>query len=277
VTKTRNKNYYLTNLDKCHAHSHPELANRNPEELFQLDFVERYKSLHKDLLWRVIRVHGTLFTLEQLIQFPFDLLYAPSEMEFWRLVIGNFVDIGILHLHGLAIDEGREVHSLESFKNMIAKASWLGPDKLELFKQILRERKFDESVKSIAKRVKQIRNSRIAHRLVDTQTRLPKKGLSGVKLEELWDLFEAAHSLFGALSFGSAYVTLAGDLTPSTVGGEPTRTCLDGILDAVLRDSFFVNEPERRAKSWAQHRKHRKPERLGVMNELRKRIGLPEA
>ena len=277
MTETRNMNYYLTNLAKCDAQSHPELANLNPEELFQVGFVERYKSLHKDLWWRVIRVHGTLLTLEQLHQFPFDLLYAPSEMEFWRLVIENCVDIGILYLHGLAIDQKGDVHTLLSFKREIVKAPWLDSGKLELFMRILRERKFHKSVKSIADRVNKIRNTRIAHRLVDRQTGFPKEGLAGVKLAELWELFDAAHSLFGALSFGTAYVTLAGDMMPSTVGGEPTRTCLDGVLDAVLRDSFFVNEPERMAKWWAKHRKHRTPERLRVMNELRKRIGLPEA
>lgn len=277
MTKTRNKNYYLTNLAKCHAQSHPELANLNPEELFQVGFVERYKSLHKDLLWRVIRVHGTLFTIEQLNEFPFDLLYAPSEMEFWRLVIENFVDLVILHLHGLAFDKGSDAHTLLSFKREIVKAPWLGSDKLELFKRIFPERKFHKAVKSIADRVHKIRDSRIAHRLVDWQTGFPKEGLAGVKLEELWELFDAEHSLFAALSFGSAYITLVGDLMPSTVGGEPARTCLDGVLDAVLRDSFFVNEPERMAKWWAKHRKHRTPERLRVMNELRNRIGLPEA
>lgn len=277
MTKTRNIDYYLTNLGKCQAQSHRELANIKPEELFEVGFVERYKSLHKDLWWRLIRVHGTLFTLEQLNQFPFDLLYAPSEMEFWRLVIENFVDIGILHLHGLAIDQKGDVHTLLSFKREIVKAPWLDSDKLELFMRILRERKFHKAVKSIADRVNVIRDSRIAHRLVDRQTGFPKEGLAGVKLEELWALFDGAHSLFGALSFGSAYVTLAGDMMPSTVGGEPRRTCLDGVLDAVLRDSFFVNEPERRPKLWAKHRKHSTPERLGIMNELRKRIGLPEA
>jgi len=276
MTTTRNMSYYLANPEECLAHSQLGLGDIKPEELFQPDFVDHYKSLHNDLWWRVIRVHSTLFTLQQLFEFPFDSLYAPSEMEFWRLVVENCADIVILHLHGLAIDKRRGAHSLPTFRNTIVKAPWLASDKLELFKQVLRKLKFNKAVKSIAERVNKIRDKRIAHRVVDRQTGLPER-LAGVKLAELWELFEAAHSLFGALSFGSGYGTLAGDLIPNTVDGEPARTCLDGVLDAVLRDSFFVNEPERKAKWWAKHREHRTPEGLRVMNELRKRIGLPEA
>ena len=125
--------------------------------------------------------------------------------------------------------------------------------------------------------MKVIRDGRIAHRLIEVQSGGPKEALARVSLEELRGMFDAAQDLFGALSFGSAYLTLAGDLTPGTVGGQPTRTCLDEVLDAVVRDNSCVNEPERRAESWPTHRKHMKPEELQVMNNLRKRIGLPEA
>ena len=108
---------YLRNPDKWQAHGHPSLTSCKPEALFEASFCERYYRLHKDLSWRVIRLHGTLHTLEQLDQFPFDFIYAPSEMEFWRLVFENFVDGSVLLLHGLAIDTGTNVHSLKSFKN----------------------------------------------------------------------------------------------------------------------------------------------------------------
>ncbi|MFA6135554.1 MAG: hypothetical protein WC869_16195 [Phycisphaerae bacterium] len=277
MTTTRNTAEYLADLEQWQAYSHPKLANSKLEELLQVPFIERYKSLHSDFWWRIIRVHGTLVTLDQLIQFPFESIYAPNEMEFWRLVFENFVDITVLLLHGLTIDTECKAHTLQSFKKEIIEDKWLRSDKFELFRQTLRERKFGKRVKSIKKCVTEMRNNYIAHRSKDEQSGLPKEGLAGVTLEELWVLFDEVHSLFGALSFGSAYVTLAGDLMPSTVGGEPTRTCLDGLLDAVLRDSLFVNEPERKEKLWPGRRKHRKPESLRVMNELRKRIGLPEA
>lgn len=272
-----NTSDYLKDLNKWQAYSHPALADCKPEELFKTSFCERYCRLHNNLWWRIIRVHGTLYTLGQLNSFPFDRLYAPYEMEFWRLVIRNFLDIACLMLHGLVNDTGEDVHGILWFKNDIIKARWLCSEKFGLFKNTLRERKFDKVVESIAKRVEKIRHSHIAHPLIDKQSGSPKEALAGVSLEELRQLFDAVHSLFGALSFGSAYCTLAGDLMPSTVGGQPTRTCLDKVLDAVVRDSYFVNQPERRKQWWPERRKRMPAEKLQVMNDLRKRIGLPEA
>ena len=273
MIKARNTAEYLTDLTKWQARNPGELANCNPKELFQGPFVKRYRILHFHLLRRVCRLHGILLTLNQLAKFPFEFIYGEDKMEFWRLVLENSADVAILLLCGLAKDPGKNAHSLESFRDEIIKEEWLRPEMLRLFKQTLRERNFDKTARTVADRVQRIRNNVVAHQLKDNDNACP----TDVSLEELWTLFDSIHSLFGALSFGSAYITLAGDLTPSTVRGEPTRTCLDGVLDAVLRDSSIVNEPERKAKWWPNRRKHRSAERLQILNELRKKIGLPEA
>ena len=267
---------YLRNLNKWQASRHPGLVKSKPEELLEASFVEQYHRLHRDLWWRIIQVHATLYTLEQLRYFPFGILYAPNQMEFWRLIFENFIDTACLMLDGLVNDKGEDAHTLKSFRNEIFD-KWKAGEKLQLLKSTLRERKFDEQVESIAERVHKIRDNRIAHRLVDRQTGSPKEALAGVSLQELWELFYAAQFLFGALSFGEAYITLAGDLTPGTVGGEPTRTCLDDVLDAVLRDTDFVNQPEIKAQWWPEERKHMPAEELRIMNEMRKRVGLNEA
>jgi len=254
---------FLSELEKWQACSHPRLANCQAEELFHTDFVQRYRRLHRDLWSRITRVQGTLYTIEQLHDYPIDYHYALEAMQFWRLVFQNFLEIAIVMLHGLVNDTGSDVHSLNSFRSEIIKAPWLHDENRDLLTQTLRERKFDAMVESIATRVDRIRDNHLAHRLVDKQTGSPKEALVGVSLEELRQLFDAAHSLFGALSFGSAYVTLAGDLMPASVAGKPVRTCLEGVLDAVLRDSHFVNWPERRAQWWPEDRKFIPRKRCG--------------
>ncbi len=267
---------YLTDLEKWQAVSHRDLANRKPTELFPQDFAEAYQRLHNDLWYRIVRLHGTIYTLEQLEDFPFDHLYAPNGMEFWRLVVRNFLEMAIILFYGLISDTGDDAHTIRKFKNEVVKGPWLDQQMRDLCMQTLQERKFDKKTNIIAKRVQQIRHNAIAHRLVDMETGLAKEQLLGVKLQELRNLFDATHRLFGALSFGSAYLTLAGDLMPATVGGKPTRTCLDEVLDAVLRDSYFVNEPER-DQWWHEMRKRMSPEELQLLNKYRKRLGLPEA
>lgn len=274
---TGNKANLLRELEKWQASSHPDLADCQPEELFGAGFGGIYQQLHKDLWWRLSRLHGTICTLEQLREFPFGYLYAPDRMEFWRLVIENFVDAAIAMLHGLVNDTGKDVHSLVAFRDQIVQGPWLSQEKKDLFMETLRERKFDGFAKGIARRVDVIRDNWVAHRLVDKGSGSPKEALATVGLEELRHLFDAAHSLFAAFSFGSTYITLAGDLMPGTVGGQVTRSCLDDVLDAVLRHNHFVNEPERQPQLWGQIREHTDAGRLKVMNELRRRIGLPEA
>ncbi|HUU84801.1 MAG TPA: hypothetical protein VM243_14970 [Phycisphaerae bacterium] len=268
------------NLDKWQASSHPRLANCAPEELFEADDAKRYRDLHHSLWARLIRLHGTIRTLGTLEQFPFDQLYAPDGMEFWRLVYANFYDVAIIVLHGLLNDQGEDAHSLRSFKNALLSSAhwrWRDSELRQLFTDVLRDRKFDARAGSIARRVTAIRNNRVAHVLVDLAAGQFKQAVESVNLPELRRLFDATHALFGAVSFGAAFVTLAGDLIPSTVAGKPVRSCLDSVLDAVLKDSDIVNEPERRPQRWARLRTKKSEGQLAIRNSLRKRIGLPEA
>jgi hypothetical protein len=272
-----NSDQLLDQLDKWQAVSHPVLTNRKPEELFDRDFAQRYQRLQRNLWARITRLHGTIVTLEEMSEFPFQVLYVPGDMEFWKLTFLNFFDVAILKLHGFVNDGGPETLTLSAFRSEIMKAPWRCQDARNLLRQTLDERSFDGFVKSIAKRVDLIRDTHIAHSLIDKESGNPKGIPDTVNIQEVRQLFDAAHRLFGALSFGSGFGTLAGDLMPCTVGGKAKRTCLERVLDAVLRDSDFVNRPERRKLWWEMERAHMNPDTLRAMNDLRKRIGLPEA
>ncbi len=189
----------LHDLERWQACSHSVLAARRPNELFEASFVERYARLQEDLWYRIIRVHGTISTLERLRKFPFAMLYGTGEMEFWRLVVENFIDTAVLVLHSLLNDTGDRVHTLLTFRADIVKGPWLRAEDRELLIDTLRERKFDPIIDSIAARVRTIRHSRIAHRLVDPSSgQLDGQGV-GVSLDELRQLFDATHLFLRAL------------------------------------------------------------------------------
>ena len=218
---------YLNELEKWQAVSHAALAQRKPETLFAPAFVEIYQRSHQHVWERMVRLHGTIRTLEELNEFPFDHLYAPNDMEFWRLVVRNFVDSAVLILHGLVNDTGEDVLSLRSFKNAVVRADWLEGRMRDALIDTLAERKFDNAIEAIAGRVDRLRDH-IAHSFIDKMTGF-RQPTENVPFGDLKRLFDAAHRLFGALSFGSAYVTLAGDLVPSTIGGKPRQTCLGSV------------------------------------------------
>lgn len=264
-------------LSTWQAVSHPELARRKPDELFDDGFAKRYRRLHH-LLWkRIIRLHGTVRTLEELSEFPFDVIYTPPERSFWDLVIENFRDMSCIRLHALVNDSGSDAHSLKRFKNEINKTSWRDNEMLALFRETLAKSSFDKVILSIARRIDRIRDYRVAHQLVDQATGKLKEIMPGVTLEEVRKLFDAAHNLFGTLSFGTAWVTLPADLIPCMAGGKPNRSCLDLVLDAVLKDSCFVSQPELRGRWWQLDRDHMDSETLDLMNQLRARVGKPPA
>jgi hypothetical protein len=266
----------LGSVDEWQASSHQTLCNAEPEALFDGVFATRYRVLH-GVLWKaMLRLHGTLATIKELDAFPFDDVYAPGDMEFWRLTYMNSVDAAILQLHKLVNDTGPDIHSLRSFKNEIVKGSWKNPAMKDLLVKTLDERRFDPRAEAIAKMVDRIRDNYVGHLVIDKNTGIPELEKISVNLDDLQKLFKAAHGLFGAISFGASYATLGGDLIPSTINGKRSRSCLQRVMDAVLRDSDFVNQPERRAPYWEMDKICMTRDQLRTMNDLRKRIGLPE-
>ncbi|GJM25906.1 MAG: hypothetical protein DHS20C16_23210 [Phycisphaerae bacterium] len=142
--------------------------------------------------------------------------------------------MAIVLIHGMVNDTGRDAHTLISFNKAIAQADWLDEQKQRLYKETMRERKFDAEVRSIACRVNKIRTNHVAHRLINKESGESKVQCESVSLKDLRSLFDATHALFGAFSFGSSFVTLAGDLMPATVGGKRTRTSLEEVLEAIV-------------------------------------------
>ncbi len=262
-------------LDAWQAHSHSELANKPAEELFSADFAVKYCRLHADIWYHMIRLHGTICALETIRDFPFEYIYGPDEMEFWHLVTENFWDTATLLLHNLAVDQGRDVHSLPSFKTLCFEAQWTDSTLRETFQQTLRQIDFDKHIKAIGPKITAIRHEQIAHRLKCKETGLPI-AVAHVSLSELKYLYRVTHALFGTLTFGFACPTLTGDMMPLLADGAQLRSSLDCVLDAVARDSEFVNRPERKKEWWTQIKSLMTSQDLCVLNDLRKRIGLHE-
>ena len=135
----------LDDLERWQACSQGVLAHCGPQELFDPTFVERYDQLHRDLWHRLIHVHGTLSTLEQLEKFPFAALYGPHDMEFWRLVTDNFFITAVVMLRALVSDPKPNAHTVRTFRERIVNGPWVRTEDRELFMQTLQERRFDSS------------------------------------------------------------------------------------------------------------------------------------
>lgn len=270
-----NREDLLGDLTKWQAFNHSDFEKRKPEELFAQPFLHHYHRLHSDLWDRIIRVHGTIQTLETMESFPFEHIYGPYDMEFWKLVYDNFFEMVIVLLHGLTNDQGSDKHTLSTFKNKISQANWLDHGLQDRYKKILRDYKTDSDVQRIGKYISTLRHTYIAHRLIEKSDGSLKETDDHVSLNDLRCVFDAIHKIFAAISFGGAYITLAGDQIPSMINGKPKQTCLDSVLDAIVKDCDLVHEPERN-QYWAHFAKYKPSDEISNLNKLRLRIGLPE-
>jgi len=253
-----------------------EMISATPEEVLRAEKLQSYRELHEDLWDRLIQLHHTIITLEKMEEFPFDLFYPRTEMTFWRTVDWNFLQMAVNLLYGLVDDRTRDAHTLTKFKNKILQ--WVKPEYKEDYQRVLKQAKLNHKAKHIRDRVKQLRHKIVAHRLLARQTGLPHGDVPGISISELRELYDSIEALFVVCCFGEAYLTTTIDYHPeATIGGQPVPSSIDKLLQLVARHSHFVNEPEEEGSRWPVLRKHKSAAELGVLNEWRRKFGLPDA
>lgn len=255
-------------LDELHKWQATSVDNRfrntKPEALFTPAFLPEYEKYHSNIWRRILRLHGTIISLETLSDFPFEHFYSPGDSEFWHQVIENFLDISVLLLCGLITDTGKQCLTLNRLRNKLATEKvWLNKSDQADYRQAIKSIRFNCTHREIASRVTKLRDSSIAHTLaVDLSPEEQRRNNIGASLDEIRIHFDAAQRLFGTPGFGSSYVTVIADYMPTTQRGGMTSSSLDRVLDAIAKTSYFVNEPEKNAQWWGELRKHLSAEAL---------------
>ena len=95
-------------------------------------------------------------------------------------------------------------------------------------------------------------------------------------VSELRKVCEGIKNLFNECSFGSSYATTFLDFMDTTIGGKPTQTHLDDIFDLIVKDSSFLNAPENKKYLFTEMKKRMPDEKLHILNNYRKKFGMPE-
>ena len=245
-----------------------------PEDIIDSDYLLTYKEHHKDLYDRLVRLDTSIIILEKMAKFNFDLFIGLKEMSFWQMVYWNFKDISIIIICGLMTDKGKNTHTLTKFKNDILKN--IKPELKYSFQKKIKTTKFNERLKEMSERAENIRNQFVAHRLFRENTKQLTEDAGGLAVSELRLLFQQINKLFQTCSFGSEYGTALMDFMDTTVGGKPTQSHLDDIFDLIVKDSYFLNEPEKNDYYWESLKKYKSPEEIEILNFYRKKFGMPD-
>jgi len=250
-----------------------KFSTKKPEEVIKPEFLETYKNLHSDIWHRLIQVHTNIIILEKIKEFPFVHLYAPQENIFWTMVYWNFLYISVVFLHSLVSDKTKGAHTLLIFKNRVLNHLLIDSFKSD-YQKMLKKAKLDKNLKSIHVKISVMRNKVISHRFLDSDGSLVKD-VEGVSLAEVRQAYDDVEKLFRACSFGGDYLTTF--YIPGIVDGKPIAKDIDELFDLIVKNSFWLNQPERRAPFWSIIRQHRDPKDIEELNFWRRKFELPDA
>lgn len=245
------------------------INERKPEEVLKPEFIQRYKELHLDIWYRLTRTNATITILEEIQNFPFQRIYAPIENIFWITVSWNFLHIAIVFLHALVEDQGKDAHTLNVFKNKVAK--WLKDGEREVYFKKLEDAKFSKSTKTILKKITDMRHQLLAHRLLDGKDYLLNP--DGIVVSEIRSAYNDVEKLFHMCSFGAEYI--CNFYINGTVGGKPIEKDIDHLLNLIVKDSYWLNEPERDPTGWQYVKDAKAKGEIAELNKWREKLGLP--
>lgn len=248
------------------------LTTKKPEEIFVTDFLPTYTQLHQDIWFRLIRVDANLQILETIGRFPLHHLYTPQNNIFWTMVFWNFIHMSVILLHSLVSDESKNAHTLLKFKNTVL--SHLRTDSLKLaYREGLNQTKLNKQLAPIRKKIIRMRHELIAHSFLDTQGRLEAPHIEGVGISELRKVFEDTKQLFEACCFGCEYFTTL--YPPAVPGHKPHEKDVEQILNLIVKNSYWLNQPECRAPFWQQLKPYKSIGYIEELNEWRTKFNLP--
>ncbi|MGA2092371.1 MAG: hypothetical protein ABSH16_03045 [Sedimentisphaerales bacterium] len=245
------------------------INEKKPEDVLKPEFIQKYKELHEDIWHRLVETNTTITILEKIQNFPFQHIYAPGENIFWTTVSWDFLHIVIVFLHALVKDQGKNAHTLNVFKNKIVK--WLKDSEKEAYFKKIEDAKFSQSTKAVLDKITNMRHQLLAHRLLDENGYLLNPG--GIVVSEIRSAYDDVEKLFNMCSFGARYV--CNFYTNDTVGGKPIEKDIDQLLDLIVKDSYWLNQPERYPMRWQCAKDARTKPEIAELNKWRQKFGLP--
>jgi hypothetical protein len=194
---------------------------------------------------------------------------AWDQQIFLRITARSFYDSVVLAVTKLVTDDSDDVVTLVRFRSAVA--GMLVPEAVDNFRERLKLTKFDAAARDLADRVRQVRNTHVAHASV---REIP----SNFSINELEQLVTYVEKLYEPLLFRASAWFLPIDYVPEVRAvNAPAKTDIEEVLDGFARRSYAINMPERNRLAWPHHREKMSPEKLATINRWRTRIGLPQA
>jgi hypothetical protein len=247
-----------------------------PEELLVESWIPTYKAQIGVLHNQLARIRSTLFVLEHVARFPFDL-FVEHPGPFWNLVRGSLETAVVVGLWRILLDTDGDSLTLRQLRNEVMSNARDDAARDSIAAE-LRSRDVDRRISQIEGRISHLRHRFFAHLDREAVTGPPANSSnSRITFVDLRELATAAHDLINAIGMGTYYMTLYPEYDPTvTQGGQPIKPDVEFAVRRHGARSKDLRMPEAKPYEFQFYWKHRNPRERAAFNEYRRKLGLPE-
>jgi len=251
-----------------------------PEDLIESSWLKKYKQNIEALWWQLVRLNSSIFVLEKMFAFPFDLFQPPPPpRHFWNLTEIALFEACVMIVWRVAVDNSfGEGLTLQQLKNEIFQ-HLREENHRDQFRKALKEIGFESATSTFRPKIKEIRHNYIAHfnlgrRVNPTPEQIRQRTLLFSELKKCCDTL---NSFFDLLCFSHQRAVLPIEYHPDVLhpAGVDRRSDVELLLDSLARDSFFLRFPEEDPDFWSLYRKNLTERQIETLNQYRAKFGLP--
>ncbi len=203
------------------------------------------------LWWQLVQLNSSLFVLEKIISFPWDLFFPKLSFPFWELILKNFYDMCVLILFRITENNSKKLslyHIIEEIEYPELK-------------------KYLEEVEEVNKEVLMIRHNEIAHLQTKWMTNRKARQKYLLSIGKLKKLTENLNMAFNEICklFNQGRELVLWKLEDE----------IEEIIDSIVKQSPLIKMPEEQPEYWKVYRKELRTDDLDIFNRYRRKFGLP--
>lgn len=247
-----------------------KLDSIQPHEIIVPDWLNVYYKYIKILTAQIVDLNTTLFALEKITNFPYDLLQC--DRSFWSHFSIPLVDQSILIIWRIAVDKSSGGLSVSHLKNEVIK-NLQNNEFRKLIAQKIEEGNYENGIKILSTKVQAIRHKFISHfslSFIDEPIEKIWEETS-ISLEELQYFRDIVEGYFRTLCFGYNIKRLKYEYIDGHIM-QPIN--IEEIFDTIAKSSIIINLQESDLNKWKIFRKSISQEQIDILNDFRVKFGL---
>jgi hypothetical protein len=262
--------------------SQKDITEKFEGEVLKSDSLEEYRRVMDFFHMSLYRLQTSLFIVDQIEKFPFDLFTTIDDRIFLSHVVAVFMDDALMTVYKLVVDNDYS-YTIQQLKNKIIpqdrrEEGFIKDEYKNSFSDRIEALYFDQKTGQIRGAVNDLRNERIGHSTRDWV--LGNSTTPLLELARFRQLIKATQELFNALCFNTHRTLLPISYDPAVIHPNygDNRPDIEKILDFLASESLILNMPERETYpgAWAEQRKILTSGQIEQINHYRRKFKLPE-